>query len=412
MTTERDAMPRIWKGAAIAAAFLIAGLSIRSAALDEWSESRPQLVAVIAPHSGGALIYRALQKAQSENLRISPETATIAREAAVAAPLAAEPLLMVGIAKSASGQGATAGPLFLEARNRNPRLPIVRLMVLDNFLRANKDKEALGEIAVLFRLLPLAREPLVQELARRAHDPELKLALGRTLRTDSNLLSAVLQQLSAEGADPTLILELAGQHGVANQGDRDFRWQRADRQWQSALVRSLTRKGDYRRAHSVWTRFFAPKATVEGNYVYDPEFQDGGSLPPFGWRLSVSDAGVAEPAHGNGLYVEFYGRKNAIMAQQTMLMMAGTYRLVLTGTQSAAATDQPLRWLLTCLPSDNRILDWPYSAGGQTERPVGATFTVPATGCDAQSLSLVGSAGEFPRSQTVTIEKIGIFREN
>jgi hypothetical protein len=121
--------------------------------------------------------------------------------------------------------------------------------------------------------------------------------------------------------------------------------------------------------------------------VFNPRFRPGGPPPPFNWRYSSGSAGVAEPQTGGGLRVLHYGREDAVLVEQLLLLGPGRHRL----RQNADGPTPNLQWSLSCLPS-----------GGTQDGP---DFTVSAS-CPAQQLQMRGTGADTAATTDVLIRSV------
>jgi hypothetical protein len=62
--------------------------------------------------------------------------------------------------------------------------------------------------------------------------------------------------------------------------------------------------------------------------------------------------------------------------------------------------------VISCHPSGRPIGEVPITGVDYTPKTISGSFTVPASGCPAQWLRLVGKASEFPKEQQVTIRAL------
>ena len=135
--------------------------------------------------------------------------------------------------------------------------------------------------------------------------------------------------------------------------------------------------------------------------LFNPGFAKSTVPPPFNWNFATA-GGVVEPAGGNRLQVIYFGRDEAALAGQLLLLAPGRYRL------SMDISDPPgeggeIAWSLTCVPGKDALFRLPIERKG----PLAVGFTVPQ-GCAAQRLELSGTPGDFPQSQDFSIGKFSL----
>lgn len=323
----------------------------------------------------------------------------LARAVAVAhdRPLAAEPFVFAGLRALQAGNLAGAERAFLEARRRNPRQRLARLMMVGVYLSQNKVAEGSSEIAAVVRLVPRAGEVLVPELARLALDPRAADAVVEAVGADP-LMGQVLERLAAQGAQPEVLMRLAARQPRLPSG--------AFAPWQERLVRRLTETGDVVRARSLWLRFVG--AGDRRPLVYDANFAGAAGPPPFNWSLVSSNVGVAERVRGPALEAQFFGRVAGQLATQLLMLPPGRYRLSFQAEGSANGQGSRLAWQVVCREGGAPLLDLPIRDVNYTPRDFAGEFAVPASGCAAQWLQLVGIAAEFPSTQTARITGLAL----
>lgn len=372
-------------------ALAAAWLSIANAIVAAMAESRPGLAQRAWP--GHPLVIRDVAMAEvgiaAAQGRLPPqETMEQVRRLAQRAPLLPEPFLINAAIVLRKGETRNAERLLIEARRRNARSLAARYLLADLYLRTGSVRNALREIAAMTRILPGAAGQLVPSLAAYARTPGAIPELKRVLRENPDLESMLLSALATNSANTELVLALANEGGEAGE----------PRAWQSTLLQTLIKAGMYRKAHLVWTKFAGLAAPTTG--IYRPDFSESNAPPPFNWTLGGADGGVAEPLKGGGLRVLYYGRKDVEFARQSVLLAPGRYRLGMVVTGSSGPEGQ-LRWVVRCLPALNTVLELRL---GATKRPqVSGSFNVPASGCEAQEILLLGVGQEFPKPSDVQI---------
>jgi hypothetical protein len=267
------------------------------------------------------------------------------------------------------------------------------LILLDRYLRANRVDEAGLEMATLTRLVPQAAAVLAPELARMARDPKSGPGVAEMLGRAPGIRDAVLDQLALAGADPALILRVAA-HGPPSPSGTN---------WQRLLIGHLVGEGKVADGYRLWARFAGIAAPAQGKGLVDPGFADPRGGPPFNWEFVAGGEGVAERAAGPSLQADYYGRAPVTLARQLMMLRPGSYRLRMRVDGDAKGEGSRMSWNLVCTESKASLLQLPLVGIDSTPRTLAATFTVPASGCAAQSLSLDGVPGDVPADQAVTV---------
>jgi hypothetical protein len=353
---------------------------------------------MIAPHDPRVPIALAMIQFRTGSGMVRPQVQQAAMDALDQDPLADEPFFLAGVAALVAGDEAKAQQLLREAQRRNPRSRYPRLILLDRYLRTNRIDEATVEMGVLGNLISGASGLLVPELGRLAQARETGPALERALRKNPELRDDLLEYLVRSGADLNLILRLS--HNVPAPRSRN-----ASRPWRAMLIESLVARGQTERAYTLWRTFSAPRAPARKVGVYDSELHGLPGLPPFNWYFPETAAGAVERSP-TGLQVEFYGRDPAELASQLLMLPSGRFRLSFIAEGAADGESSRISWKLQCLASKAELGELPLSKVGYSPRRYVGEFIVPAQGCPAQSLKLVGVPAEFTKPQHATIRGI------
>ncbi len=383
-----------------AGAIFIGWLCVRAATLEALSRANPIIAAKLAPDDPRVAIGFANLEFRARQGVMSPTATKAAVDALQRAPLAPDPFFFAGLEKLVRGDHSAALPLVSEARRRNPRSRMARLIYLDQVLRAGRVRETTTEIAVISRLIPETSRVLVPELAKYARDPRTAPALIQALRPDPPLREGVLEHLASTGTDPAIVMRLAASAPAAPAT-------RGTPVWQSRMLGSLIDKGEVGRARTLWSSLAGvePSALREG--VYDGAFRGAPGPAPFNWRFEQSSAGVAEPTKAPALQVEYYGRADAELASQLLQLGPGRHLLSLTASGDVPASGGSVAWTLTCLRSKTPIATLPIKGIASAPKRLTLAFTVPAN-CPAQWLRLNGTSAEFPAAHSVTLADLQI----
>lgn len=393
-------LPRILLAAIVGVA--MAFVAIRSAAtefvLDTGISGRLPTVLGGDPRLDLASAMAALETpGQSPtNLPVAEATA-----AATEAPLAEEPFILAAVQALLVEEDDRAERLLQEARRREPRSAVVRLLLLALYTKAGRGSEAATELISLTRLLPGGREGAIPELARIAQSEGGIASTLRVLRADPSLRDPLFRHLLTNKANIDLILRLS------EDGTMQPATPEAFQPWQSQLLTGLLDRGDVARARVVWEKF--SRRSGGGQAIVDPNFRNRGNFPPFGWALAQTSDGVAEAAR-EGLKVEYYGRANTLLAEQLLTLKEGSSnRLVFKATRVSGNADGSLSWKLSCRESDQPILQIPVQDLSDLPQQFVEYFLVPP-GCRAQWLRLTGSSLQGSKEQSVTFEDLQIQR--
>lgn len=331
-----------------------------------------------SPKVLGASIMAEVGRAAAKGGVPDDRTLEKVRQLAALEPLSWEPFLVQGAIALRAGDTRRAEHLIRRARDRAPRSPAARYLLADVYLRTGRPLQAMTEMAVLNRLLPTASAQLAPSLADYAHTPGSVPKIRQILASFPELETPLLAKLSWDPKNADLILALASSSRARGPAP----------DWQRLLLTTLVNNGEYGRAQAIWRRLAGVK---DGFGIYDPAFADPDAPAPFNWQLAQGAGGVAERAN-RGLQVLYYGRNDAELASQVLLLPAGRYRLEfnLTGDVTEASG---LSWRVTCLQANRDVLNVRLTQSGR----LGGEFVVPPD-CAAQRLTLAGQTPEVADS--------------
>ncbi len=324
----------------------------------------------------------------------SPETLRQVDAIAAKAPLAVEPFLVKGALAQIEGQQERAERLFLAARLRDPRSAAARYFLADRYLRTVRVAPALAEIAALSRLYVEARAQFGPALATFAKMPGGVPQLRRFFRTSPELEPFVLAYLANDARNANLVLALWGRRPLDPKASPP--------EWQGTLIRKLIEQGQFAKAYATW-RLVAGVERGAGT-IFNPGFRKLSAPPPFNWDFSAT-GGVAEAAPGDRLQVIYYGRQDAVLAEQLLILAPGRYQLGMD-ISGALGDGGELAWTLSCLPRHDVFFRLPINRKGR----IAGKFSV-APNCPLQSFRLTALPGPFPQSQELAIGALSLTRE-
>ena len=147
------------------------------------------------------------------------------------------------------------------------------------------------------------------------------------------------------------------------------------------------RAGQFAKAHATWRRVAGVRDGP--GTIFNPGFRKTTDPPPFNWRFAAA-GGVVEPAAGERLQVIYYGRADAVLAEQLLLLAPGRYQLAMD-IGGPLGEGAEIAWTLTCAPRTEPIFRLPVAGKGR----LAGSFSVPP-GCSAQRLQLTATARSFP----------------
>ena len=371
--------------AILVVAVLVSFQVVRNAAVAD-RDDRPALAAALWPSHPGVLTDAVLLSVATAAARSQPVPASARadlRRIAAKAPLSPDPFLIEGAVAETEGRSDEAERLLLAARERDPRSRGARYLLAERFFRTGRVTDALIEMQALASLQQGGARPMVPALVAYARTPGAVPQLKAFFRKYPRVEAAVLATLAADAANADLVLALA------NSGDPD-----AD--WRARLVSALAESGQYSRARSLWVRLTGGRPAAG---LFNPVFQELRPPPPFNWAFPKSKEGVAEPDGRGGLDILYYGRADAILASQLLLLPAGRHRLAMA-VDGPSGEDGALRWRVRCAKTRAPIAELPLRRGS-----VAIGFDVPA-GCDAQWLELRGVASDVPRTSERNVRDV------
>ena len=389
--------------ALVSLAALLLGIALVGIALNRLPFSqRPALATRLWPTNPDAIrdsAMRAIGVAAASTGAV-PDGARLAmHRLARLAPLRPEPFLVEATVAATAGDGARAEGLYRAAASRDPRSVLAHYALADAYLRGNRLTDGLNELSIVARLVPNAAVSLAAPLASYARQPGTGPALGYFLRRSPQFAPLVLGELAKDPSQVDRVLALS--RGLALDPN--------DNGWKNILVATLIAGRDYPRALASWRAMFAV-APYHG--IYNPGFSALAVPPPFNWSPSAGNAALVEPTAG-GLKIVYYGRENAVITQQMLLLVPGRYRLAVSvgrGTANPARDDDgvALAWQLSCVEGGLVIGSLPLQgrAAGLAQLDVDVS-----AGCSAQWLALRGTAGNFGQPVELSLTDLSLARE-
>ena len=375
---------------------IVTALALANAIVRSEADARPELSVKIWPAHPLALRSAAMEEVGLAAARgASPQARTMERlrRLSARAPLEPEPFLVEAALALKGGDAPRARRLLIEAQ-RDPRSPAARYLLADFLIRNGDIAGGLREFIVLSRIAPGATGQLLPVLAAYARTPGAIPELRQLVGKSPHLRAPLLNMLAADPANADLVLALATPVQANDQG-----------RWKARLLKGLVDAGMYSKAFQLWGQLSGVPGPWSG--LFRPDFANTAEPPPFNWAFAKGEGGIAEPAAGGALRVLHYGRTETRLATQLLLLPAGHYALAFA-VSGDAGVDGQLRWRIACLPSGPRVLDLPLRRGGAAG-PAGR-FQVPASGCQAQWIELVGTPLDSARSSDATISQLSLSR--
>jgi hypothetical protein len=361
------------------------------------SDARPAGVASLAKGSVAALRHElTAELAPAKGPNIAIRNPGRAERLLAAAPLDPVALTYLGLAADQNGDAVRAKDLMTLAVRSDGRALRARLWLMDRDLRHRDYRAAIEHFDRLVRIGPPGTAGLINAMAGIVRDPASRAPLARKLATNPPWRASFLYALNQQGMSPDVIYQLTPQDSARTQVLFE----------QAALLLSLLKNNEYERAYLAWINFLPESSLKQLGPVYDPQFQELPGPLPFNWKLSDGSDGSSEFSKPKGLNASYLGGNVAILAEQTLLLSPGRYRLSVVA--SGSDENNQLSWTVTC-PTAGEPLQALKITGLKADRQRYTTqFQVPAAACGAQRLTLVGSPVEFPRTASALIESVTV----
>ena len=403
----RDAAPagRLWlRRVVVTVAALVTASGVAAVELNRLPfGDRPLLAQALWSSNPDALRDRSMQAiglAAARGGTVPDQARFDMHRAARLAPLRADPFVVEATIAATAGDGVKAEQLFTEAAARDPRSVLAQYSLADRALRTNRLDDALSHLAILVRLVPNAAKGLAAPLALYARQPGAASALRTFLAHSPEMALPLLNQLATDPTQADRAIALA--KGLPTS---------LDKSWQANLVKTLVDHGETAHAQSAWRGM---NGIVPYTGLYNPQFRTNAAPPPFNWSPGEGNAALVEPAPGNGLKLLYYGRENAQITKQLMVLAPGRYRLAMRvamgslGASGPTTTDPAaLKWQITCGEGGASLGEMglgPRSGQGSL------IFAVPAA-CRSQWLALAGTASGFGEPVSLTISQLAVTAE-
>ncbi|WP_394729495.1 tetratricopeptide repeat protein [Altererythrobacter sp. GH1-8] len=303
------------------------------------------------------------------------------------APLEDEPYTFAAAQQFGSGDPERVEALLKVALHRNPRSREARVYLLEHLVDQGRAREAIEQIEILSLLMPDRRGLFQSNLLYLVTFPDTRPEAIAAL-TDNTIRLNLMRSLANAGASASMILD-------THDAFEDFDLGADPSASISSWIAPLIERSDYNGALRVWRRF-NPEAKA-GALLVDNKFS-GRFGPPFGWTIRSGPNGYAKLGDA-GLTGEYYGRRPASLAQQVLLLSPGAYKISFSDLASVG----PLKFVIRCLGGQELANDG-------IEQKLATTFSVPTSGCDAQTIEISGRPTDPPRSVQFGIGNVALER--
>lgn len=394
---------RIAAWAVTAASPLIVWLIVKAAAAG-LSTAAGVALAPLPPTDPAPTLKAMSGLAQLPLQQVTGQMQRTVREALETLPLAFEPFFVEARAAEQKGDLRRAIVLMEEARRRRLSYPAVRMQLMIFYTKAQRYAEALSEIDFLLRRDADLRPALLPELTKLIADPRGRAALATILAREPSWREEFFAAAGARKVDTAHARDLYDKvRALKPKGDL-----RLERQ---LVLQSQAASGDYAGARQTWLAALSERERSASRYMYDGAFRSGPAPRPFGWAFHDDDAGRAEPAKDGGrayLDVAYFGGRGALLAEQVLALPPGRHTLRLVARSPNGIQSGKVYWRLTCLPGGAQIGALDLSQANANDRRFAAAFTVPASGCSGQGLTLVGEAGDVATAVNLELSRMEI----
>jgi hypothetical protein len=339
--------------------------------------------------------------------RVSPDLARLARDTALAEPLAFEPFFVQARVAEQAGNLPQAIKLMEEARRRRRNFPPTRLQLATYYIRSARLAEMLGEVEVVLQLRPEASGPAMAELTKLLSTGQGRRVLAQTLARQPSWREQFFAAARNRAIRPDDALAFLNEA-------RALEPRSQHRLEQQLFIASLVNAGRLQRARQLWLGTLPEAERSRHALMGNSGFRGRPVGEPFGWSLKSSDVGRAEIKGADTpqphLSVEYFGGSNAVLAEQLLALQPGTYRLRYDLAGESGSSSSRLYWGLVCHPDAPKLLRNEMNRVTASYKPQQATFVVPASGCEGQHLSLIAEAGDVPAPVSLRIAGLEIVR--
>ena len=399
----RSSGRRIAAWAATLASPLIAWLIVKSAAAG-FSTATAVAMAPLPPENPAPTLKILASAAQQQNRPVTADDLQTARDGLARLPLSFEPFFVAARAAEQKGDLRRAIALMEEVRRRRHSHPAARMQLMIYYTKAERFPEALSEIDVVLRRSEELRPAMMPELTKLIGDPRGRAALATILAKGPVWREA--------------FFAAAGARKLATADARDLYERiralkpRHDLMLERQLIlQTQAASGDYVGARQTWLSALPQQERSAQRYLFDGAFRGLRAPAPFGWTFKDVEAGRAEPAKdGQRTYLDvaYFGGQNVTLAEQMLALSPGRHILRLVARSPNGISSGKLYWRLTCLPGGSQIGALDMAQAAAENRRFSVVFTVPASGCPGQSLTLVAEPGDVATVANLEIARMEI----
>lgn len=384
------------------AAPLAAYAAVRNAALDAVGGAGDP-TATLPPRSVVPPLRAVMRASRRPEEPLPKNALPVALQAAAAVPLAYEPYYIAARVEEKAGRYRRATVLMEEARRRRPNATSIRVALLGYYSLAYAYQKAIDEADQAMRINARSTSLILPAFAKLvAADAKARQAIAVALAKSPPwgpefLNVAATAKMAPEDAK-ALVADVRRLRPSAKPGAEE-----------AFLVRSLVGAGRFREARALWASYGGASAGL----VFDPNFQGTPGMQPFAWTFLSGADGTAEvgrPGAGGRsfLEVDYFGDSETVLAEQTLALPPGSYRLSSLVSGNSSAPDVRLAWRLSCLPSKRAAGELQLQPLAERPARREATIAVPGGGCEGQRLALVGQPADLPRTLSAQVSEVSL----
>jgi hypothetical protein len=335
---------------------------------------------------------------------LRPEYLAMARSSARTAPLAFEPFLVFARKAEDERNSSRAIMLAEEAYRRRPNFLATRLMLMNYYARAGRPAEAVRQMDYVLRYNEAARQLVLPELVKLIRDRDARRALAPVLAADPLWRDEFVRVAEQRDVNPEHARELYSLVRAA----RPVGGTAPERR---LYLQALVRSGGTVQARSIWLQALPAAEQKRSQYIFDGGFTGARASPPFNWLFSDADTGRAEiksDSRPPSLEVNYFGGKDAVLAEQLVGLAPGAYRISFRAKSPTGAPSGNLSWLLSCVSDGREIARVAIKAPPSAYRTYQGDFAVPAAGCLGQKVRLVAEPGDIAAAITIEIADLQV----
>lgn len=387
------------------AAPVLGYMAVRNAAMD-LAGSAADPTATLPPRSVTSQVKVIMRTARQPEKPVPAGSIATARRAAVKSPLAYEPYFIAARVEEQAGRFDQATLLMEEARRRRPNATSIHVALLGYYSLADAYQKAIDAADSAMRINGGTTALIMPAFAKLvATDAKARAAIAVALAKrppwrDDFFVAAINAKITPDVAKLLVADVRRLSPSTTPQSEETF------------LVRTLVGAGEYRDARDLWASY-APAGPPSSNEVVNPNFRAIPSIPPFAWSLRSGPDGTAEFGKvGEGerplLEVDYFGDAEIVLAEQTLAVRAGNWRLSSLVMGTSSAPDVRLVWRLTCLPSGLVLKDLPLQPLGERLARREVAVAIPSSRCQGQMLTLLGLPGDISRTLSAQVAEVSL----